>query len=359
MGGFDGGFSGTRVVCRAIATAAVLALAVVAGRQADAAEYGKGIYLLGIKTSMAGFVPPPGTYLTAYQYYYTGSASGTAANSVLLNDIGNVSIPRSKATLTVQAELDVDANIFIDLPTVLWVTPHKVLGGNLGVGVLAPVGWQDVSADINALATLNFPVLGITLQRSGRLSLNDETFNFGDPLALALIGWHQGNWHWNVQGLLNVPIGAYNRDDLANMGFHRWAFDATGAATWLDLTTGREASAAAGFTFNGENPDTDYTTGTEFHAEFALMQHLSKAFSIGIAGYHYQQVSGDSGSGARLGSFKGRVTALGPNIDYSFKLGALPVSTSLRWFHEFDVKNRLEGDSAFLNFTIPLGGGRQ
>jgi hypothetical protein len=156
-------------------------------------------------------------------------------------------------------------------------------------------------------------------------------------------------------GLLNVPIGQYSENNIANMGFNRWAFDASAAATWLDLTTGREASVAAGFTFNGENPDTDYTTGTEFHVEFALMQHFSQTFSIGIAGYHYQQVSGDSGAGARLGSFEGRVTALGPNIDYSFKLGALPVSTSLRWFREFDAKNRLEGDAAFLNFTIPLG----
>jgi hypothetical protein len=73
--------------------------------------------------------------------------------------------------------------------------------------------------------------------------------------------------------------------------------------------------SAAGFTFNWENPDTDYTTGTEFHIEWALVQHLSKTLAVGIAGYHHQQVTGDSGAGATLGDFKGRVTALGPGRD--------------------------------------------
>ena len=40
-------------------------------------------------------------------------------------------------------------------------------------------------------------------------------------------------------------------------------------------------------------PDTDYTTGTEFHIEWALVHHLSKTLAVGIAGYHYQQVTGD------------------------------------------------------------------
>ncbi len=35
-------------------------------------------------------------------------------------------------------------------------------------------------------------------------------------------------------------------------------------------------------------------------------------------------------------------------------LGKIPVTTSLKYFHEFDVRNRLEGDSGFLTVTIPL-----
>ncbi len=126
--------------------------------------------------------------------------------------------------------------------------------------------------------------------------------------------------------------------------------------TWLDAARGHEVSVAAGFTFNWENPATDYTTGTEFHVEWALMQHFTKTFSLGIGGYHYQQITGDSGAGATLGDFEGRVTALGPVMTYTFICGKTPISTQLEWMHEFDVENRAEGDCGFLNVTIPLGG---
>ena len=325
----------------------VLAYSLLAGgdNRAEAAENAKGVYLLGSVTTMAGFVPPPGTYGTNYKYFYSGSASGGAANGVALNDLGKIDL---------QADVDVDAQVFIDILTPMWVSENTIYGGNLALGALIPIGWQDVSADVNALATLTLPG-GRTFQRGGRISVGDDTFNFGDPVAMAMLGWHRGNWHWKVAGLLNVPIGDYDKNSIANMGFNRWAFDTHAAATWLDATKGREASVNAGFTFNGENDDTNYETGTEFHVEFALMQHLSKAFSIGFAGYHYQQVTGDSGAGATLGSFKGRITALGPNINYNFQWGQTPVSTSLRWLHEFDAKNRLEGDAAFFTATIPLG----
>jgi hypothetical protein len=92
---------------------------------------------------------------------------------------------------------------------------------------------------------------------------------------------------------------------ITNLSLHRWAFAATGALTWLDPKIGWELSSAAGFTFNGENPDTDYTTGTEFHIEGALVKHLSKTFVLVFAGYHYNQITGDSGPGATLGDFEG------------------------------------------------------
>ena len=31
-----------------------------------------------------------------------------------------------------------------------------------------------------------------------------------------------------------------------------------------------------------------------------------------------------------------------------------PVTLDLRWYHEFEVKNRLEGDSVFLTVSVPL-----
>jgi len=315
---------------------------------AKAAEDAKGFYLLGSNTTLSGISPPPGTYLTSLKYGYSGDATGAVANSIGLVDLGNLSL---------EADLRVDADIFIEIPYLLTVLPRKILGGYLGLGVMFPVGYQDISVDVDALVNLTLPN-GTSLMAQRSLTLNDDTLSFGDPVALAQLGWHRGNWHWRIAGLLNIPIGDYHETDIANMGFNRWAVDTHAAVTWLDPMRGHEISVTAGFTFNGENPDTNYKTGTEFHVEWALMQNFSKSFAVGLAGYYYQQASGDSGPGATLGPFKGETTAIGPNINYSFEFRQIPVSTSFRWYHEFDTKNRLEGDAVYLIATIPLGAPR-
>lgn len=331
-----------------IATASLTGLVAVfgvPGTPAEAAEDAKGFYLLGSNASLAGTTPPPGTYVVDYKYFYTGDASGNAAASITLE--------RPGIDVDLEADINVDANIFIDILTPLWVAPQKVLNGSLGFGLLIPVGYQDISADLNVTGTVTLPD-GTELSGGRRFQVDDDTFNFGDPVLMAFLGWNEGNWHWKVTGLLNVPIGAYDEEDIANMGFNRWAFDASAAMTWLDPKIGFEVSAVAGFTFNGENPDTDYKTGTEFHLEGALIQHFSKAFSAGLVGYYYDQVTGDSGAGATLGDFEGRAVALGPAVNYNLQIGQLPVATSLRWYHEFDVENRLEGDAVYFQATMPL-----
>ena len=149
------------------------------------------------------------------------------------------------------------------------------------------------------------------LQTPIAFGLHDDTTAFGDPIGSAVIGWHAGNWHWSLGALLNAPAGYWQRRKLSNIGFNRWAVDLSASATWLDPKSGIELSGTAGITFNWENHATDYKTGDEGHLEFALMRHVGKNFSFGVAGYHYQQLTGDSGSGAHLGPFKGRVSAFG------------------------------------------------
>ncbi|MBW1752670.1 MAG: transporter, partial [Deltaproteobacteria bacterium] len=123
---------------------------------------------------------------------------------------------------------------------------------------------------------------------------------------------------------------------------------------WMFPQNSIELSGTTGITFNGKNDDTDYETGTEFHLEASTFYQFTPAFSAGVNGYHYQQLSGDSGAGATLGDFKGRVTALGLGLSGTFQAGPVPVSVSLRYFHEFNVKNRLEGDAGWLTVSIPL-----
>src|SRR5262245_38672488 len=49
-----------------------------------AAENATGFYILGLKTTMAGYTPPPGTYLTDINYFYAGDARADAAVGIAL-----------------------------------------------------------------------------------------------------------------------------------------------------------------------------------------------------------------------------------------------------------------------------------
>jgi hypothetical protein len=310
----------------------------------NAAENATGFYLLGSKSSMAGYVPPPGIYVVDINYAYSGSASGSAARGIALRRTG---------VITIEADVTVDAGAYINAPLATWITPEKVFGGNVGFGIMLPWGWKGIDADLYTRTSVTLP--DQTIIGPGRhFKIEDDSTKFGDPVLAALIGWHEGNWHWNFSTLVNVPIGPWDEKSISNIAFHRWGLDTSGALTYLDPSKGFEVSVAAGFTFNWENPDTDYKTGTEFHIEWGLTQHFSKTFSLGLAGYHYQQITGDSGSGARLGDFEGRVTALGPVMTYGFSLGKLPINTEWKYLREFNAKNRLEGNVGLLTVSMPL-----
>ena len=311
--------------------AACLMLVLGNASAALAAEGGTGWYLLGSKTELSGYLPPPGVYAQSLNYYYTGSAN----------------VDLSVAGLTLSGGVDADA--FYSLPTALWVLDQPILGGHLALSATAPIGWKDVRA-------------GASLTGPGGAAIGtdigDEDVNFGDPVLGATLGWHEGKFNWTLGALVNVPIGYWEKGNLSNIGFNHWGIDTTVAMTWLDPELGAEISTSAGLTFNFENPDTNYTSGTELHAEFAITKFVSPQFSFGLVGYYYDQITGDSGAGAKLGDFKGHVVGIGPAVNYTFMAGETPIATNLRYFHEFDVENRLSGEAFFLVVTVPVTSAR-
>ncbi len=109
-----------------------------------------------------------------------------------------------------------------------------------------------------------------------------------------------------------------------------------------------------GLTSNGENSATDYDSGTECDLEAAVSRFFYSAFSIGLNGYYYQQITDDESPDTTLGGFKGRVLTVGPVATYSLKVGNTAVFTSLKYFREFSVKNRPEGDIVLFQVSVPL-----
>jgi hypothetical protein len=291
------------------------------------AEGGQGFYLLGTKGPAAAITPPPGVFFSNDLYFYKGDVGG------------GLQLPAGG-----KLSADVEGAAVIELPTALWVLPEEVLGGHVGLSATLPVGWKETQASLSVAGPLGGVATG---------SRSDDVFTVGDPILGASLGWSAGNFHWQVGTLINVPVGDYQKGEISNIAFHHWGADVNAAVTWLDPAVGLDLSAALGMTFNAENPTTRYRTGNEFHFEWAAVQHFNEQFDAGLIGYHYSQVTGDSGAGASR-DFKGRTTAVGATVGWSFKVGALPVSSRIKYYHEFSTRNRASGDAVFLNLTVPL-----
>lgn len=282
---------------------------------------------------MVGYLPSPGVYLQSDTYFY--DATLDAAKS----------LPAGGRVVA-----NVRSQVRADFLSGTWVTPWQLLGGDLAFGATAPVGRVRVWAGVEYDSPLTNQIIG--------LALRDSATIFGDPVVSAMLGWHSGKFHWTTSVMVNVPVGDYRDGQLANLAFHRWASDLSGALTWFDPDTGIDLSTAVGMTFNGTNNATDYRTGTEFHVEWAASKALTSALSAGVIGYHYQQVTGDSGAGATLGAFKGRVTALGGTIAYNFDVAKTPVSARIKVLREIEVENRALGTVGLLTVAFPLTAAR-
>jgi hypothetical protein len=132
--------------------------------------------------------------------------------------------------------------------------------------------------------------------------------------------------------------------------------DVHAALTWLDPELGLDLSGAIGFEFDGENPDADDRSGKAFHIDVSISNNLTKEFSLGLLAGGYDQVSSGSGTGNRIGPFKGRVTAVGATAGYDFTVAGAPVSARIKVLREMDVENRPQGAIGLFTVGFPLGG---
>jgi hypothetical protein len=312
------------------AAALLLGTMCIAG-VAHAVEGGGSVYLLGKRGPLAAFVPKPGVYLTNDVYYYDGGRDGLAPIGERL--VGNVS-----------------AQALVNIAQVSWVTDLQLWGGRVAVSAVLPIGNVEVDGDVQ-----------IALPGGGSIAraASDSATGVGDPALGAALGWRHRDGDrfraWSVYSSAFIPAGDYDVGRLANVGKNRWAADIGGAYTMANFKRGRELSAVLGVTFNGKNLDTDYDSGNELHLEVAAKQYLPNHASFGLVGYWNEQLTADSGQPAALGDFKGRVLGAGPEVSYQFGAGsAHPLTVDLRWYHEFNARNRVEGDAVFLTFSVPL-----
>lgn len=301
-------------------TATILLL----GAIATAEEGGSGHYLPGSMASFVDGVPTGETQLVRVNY---------------LNYRGDIAFNRPipiAGLATLGAEADSTA---LGL-TALWRPPVD-LGPKWSWAVSAtlPYVWMDVEADV--------------ITGPGTVRRSDSISGIGDLVLMPLMFNYQACEDLNINFRLGAyaPTGRYQTGRLANTGKNYWTIEPTVAWMYFGQKNGREASLFLGADYNWENPDTNYKTGTQIHADGTLAQHIplwGGLIGLGINGYWYEQVAGDSGAGAIFGDFKGRSAGLGPVVSYASKLHGHDVIAEFKWLHEFETRNRLEGDYLWL-----------
>ncbi|MDO9413987.1 MAG: transporter [Pseudolabrys sp.] len=296
----------------------LVAVALVASLlPAAAVEGGQSPYFKGYRDFMTGVLPGPGVTVRQDFYVYSGKERST--------------LPQGRLTL--------DLKQVTHVLGVTVVTPYQLFGGDYAFSVRG--GVSDFDADM-ALATR----FG-TMRRSGSLtSLNDIVVN---PVTL---GWHAGNWHWNVLAAVFLPAGNYDRNRLANTGKNAWAVSPQLGVTYFDPKTGWEVSGAAIYVNSFANTDTNYKSGDMFHFDFAAGRMLTPAFKLGAVGYYAQQLGPDSGAGTIAGGRKLRVAGIGPGISYTFTMNNIAMNLVAKYYREFGAQHTTQGDSGSLSLRV-------
>jgi hypothetical protein len=296
-----------------------------------AAEGGVGHYIPGtFATFIDEALPKETPYALMNQFYfYDGSAGGGRQLRYGGLLASNVS-----------------ATMYAEIPTFAYRSPLSLLGGNFSFAVAIPMVWLDVTADVSLGRTRLID--GTVVQRS--VTRTDSVSGLGDIILIPFwLGWEMGDLKWDARLVIFAPTGEYKTGQLANAGLNYWTFTPMVSASYLSSKYGFEITSSIGMDFNTINNDTDYQSGDVFHADVTVAQHLP-FFGLGIIGvganfFYWKQVTGDSGSGAVLGSFEGLTTGIGPVL--SFITPNKNFLFEVKWLPEINVSKRLQGDNVW------------
>lgn len=71
-----------------------------------------------------------------------------------------------------------------------------------------------------------------------------------------------------------------------------------------------------------------------------------------MAGYLLDQVTGDSGAGAKLGGFQSRVAGIGPQIGWLVPRGGIEAFVGVKGYKKFAAQNRASGWNFWLTLSL-------
>jgi hypothetical protein len=298
---------------------------------ARATEGGTTHYISGEYSDFCGMPPSlPGFYAGNYFLDY-GNGEASASKELPLGGV---------------LAAGVTANSQAEVPLAIYAYPFSLYDITFSSGATFPIVWVDVKAT----ATFNRD----GTPRSG--AVEQSVTGLGDIQFMPIMAaWTNGDF--TVGGMFNVwaPSGEFNTGQLANPGLGYWTFEPMLAFRWLSTKIGTEFSVFTGLDFNTKNTTSDYQSGDIFHVDATLAQHLPLFGGIAGAGasaFYMNQITGDSGSGARLGSFEIESYGVGPTVSYVHKIGNSDLIVDGSWLPQLHTVNTTKGNFFWAKITI-------
>ena len=281
---------------------------------------------LGLANEYDGVAGKPGFVYQGYaQLYQT-------------NHIYNANGDNTRSSLKV--------NSLLSMHQLIYLSPVKVLGGNLGFTVLVPIVKITASNIAGPAPSVNPDALGDIVQGTA-IQWNDRKL-FGKSF------WHR------LEADVNIPVGSYNSNYAINASSHLWALGAYHAFT-LFLNKNVTVSARNQFNYNFHIIGKPDKPGAYYNGNYSIDVSLSKNLKLEAAAYYLTQIVEDSYAGDhnyyqsryQLSTTKERVLGFGPGLAYFLPGGILFEG---KVFFEAAAKNTTQGTRPTLRLAIPFPG---
>lgn len=334
---------------RRITTAVVVQVASFAAFTAHAGEIGH--FNGGVMNMRDYLLPEPGFYSALYSYYYTTDRLNDSHG----DEIASVTIDPPAGGGGVSVDLDVNVDLYVLAPTLLWVTDIEPLGIKYGA-LISPTF---ANANLDAL-------LSAASGRGGDIDAGG--YGLGDLFVQPVwLGKTLDHWDFGLSYGFYAPIGKYDTETVTipgvgavetessdNIGYGFWTHQIQGAVAWYPRDDkGTAAIVALTYEIHGKKDDFDVTPGENLTLNWGISQFLplkkdmSLLLEVGPAGYDSWQVGGDRGSAAS--GARDQVHAVGGQLGLTYVPWG--VSATVHGFYEYGSEDRFQGGSLGVNLA--------
>ena len=228
-------------------------------------------------------------------------------------------------------------------PTIIVVTPKKLLGANYGFMAAVPF-------------SAKMPERTFSEDVGGDWGLSDL---YVVPLYL---GWHTPRADFVAGYGFYAPTGQYEAGANDNVGLGMWSQEIQGGTTvFFDAAKKYSAATTAYLEFHSDKKDQDLKVGTLLTLEGGVAYNVPKIGGAFGVGYYLQnKLSDDTGADVPLTALqalnlygKNRVFGIGPDVTMAvFKKSGTIGLVNFRYLWESAGKSTFQGSTFLIGLTI-------